>query len=79
MAAHWWLANVGLALLAGGFAWRAAAGSGSQWMLMAGGLCAGAGAYCFAYNLWRTLDGRPAALAVEQAAAWRGLPVRHTE
>ena len=78
-AAHWWLANIGLALLAGGFILRVWDASRGQLFVIAGGTAAAAGAYCFAYNIWRTLDGRSAARAVEVAAARRGLPVHPPE
>ncbi len=53
---HLVLANVGLALLATGFAVRANGGSATRALLAAGALCSVAGAYCLAWNLWRTLD-----------------------
>jgi cytochrome c oxidase cbb3-type subunit 1 len=73
--AHWWLANAGLALLAGGFAWRVTVGERAQWMLIAGGALAAAGAYCFVFNIWRTIDGRSAAVATHEAMGRRGLTV----
>ncbi len=53
---HLVLANLGLVLLATGFAVRAHGSVVMRPLLAAGGLCSAAGAYCLAYNLWRTLD-----------------------
>ena len=72
---HWWLANTGLALLAGGFAWRVTAGLSAQWMIIAGGALAATGALCFAFNIWRTLDGRLTTRTIEYATARKGLNV----
>lgn len=55
---HFWLANVGLALLVSGFAARMHVGGRAWPLLFAGGLASVAGAYAFIYNIWRTLDGR---------------------
>ena len=54
---HFWLANVGLALLVVGFAARAHVGARVWPILLAGGSATVAGAYAFIYNIWRTLDG----------------------
>ncbi len=56
---HWWLANVGLTSLVGGFVMRVHLGEGAIPVLAGGGVVAAAGAYTFAYNLWRTLDAAP--------------------
>lgn len=59
--AHWWLANVGLLLLAAGFAARHAAPA--PWVrpaLIAGGLLSAAGAYAYAWNVWHTIGAAPA-------------------
>jgi cbb3-type cytochrome oxidase subunit 1 len=70
---HWWLANAGLALMALGFSARA---HGARWApvsLAIGALCAGSGAYVFAYLVWRTIDGKPAPLPMRASA--RRLPI----
>ena len=54
---HFWLTNVGLALLVVGFAARAHVGARVWPILLAGGSATVAGAYAFIYNIWRTLDG----------------------
>jgi len=59
---HWWIANVGLVLMVIGFAMRATgvgAIAASTAILAVGGTAGAVGAYLFAYNLWRTLDGTP--------------------
>ena len=56
---HWWLANVGLTSLVGGFVMRVHLGEGAIPVLAGGGVVAAAGAYTFAYNLWRTLGAAP--------------------
>jgi cbb3-type cytochrome oxidase subunit 1 len=76
---HVVIGNLGLALLAAGFAWRVTAGFAVQWMLMLGGGLAAAGALSFAYNIWRTLDGRSVTRAIEEATQRRGLAVREHE
>jgi cytochrome c oxidase cbb3-type subunit 1 len=54
-----WLANVGLALLAAGFAARAHGVRASIYLLALGGVMGAVAAYCFIYNIWRTLEGSP--------------------
>ena len=80
---HWWLANVGLALMAAGFV-GIARGVTSAWICVAaGGLASAGGAYAFIYNLWRTIDGPSGARRAAQrvgtqlatAPATRRLPV----
>ena len=56
---HFWIANVGLAFMVTGFALRANASPFATAVLTIGGVLAGAGAYVFAYLVWRTVDGRP--------------------
>ncbi len=53
---HFVLANVGLALLVGGFIVRVHGASHAPVLLGVGGTLSAAGAYCLAFNLWRTLD-----------------------
>lgn len=54
---HWWMSNVGLALMASGFAVRAHALPIGTPVLAMGGTLAAAGAYTFVYVIWRTIDG----------------------
>ena len=69
--AHFWLANVGLSLLAAGFVAWTHVGAQAWPVLVAGGVGSVAGAYAFIYNIWRTLDGRrrPRDLPVMREAA----------
>ncbi len=62
---HFFLANVGLALLVTGFVVRVHARTPGVVLLAVGGTLSAAGAYALAWNLWRTLDhavGRPTRL-----------------
>jgi cbb3-type cytochrome oxidase subunit 1 len=56
---HWWVSNAGLALMVIGFGLRANAASFATLSLGVGGTLAAAGAYIFAYLVWRTVDGYP--------------------
>jgi len=56
---HWWVSNAGLALMVIGFGLRANAASFATLSLCVGGTLAAAGAYIFAYLVWRTVDGYP--------------------
>jgi cytochrome c oxidase cbb3-type subunit 1 len=58
---HWWVANLGLAVLATGFALIPLVGARALPVQGAGGVLSAVGAYLFIYNIWRTLDG-PAVL-----------------
>jgi cbb3-type cytochrome oxidase subunit 1 len=81
---HWWLANIGLVLIAGGFALAPHAGHIAYAIAGAGGIASAAGAYAFIYNLWRTIDGPRAARAaaarvnapMAAASGIRRLPTR---
>jgi cbb3-type cytochrome oxidase subunit 1 len=53
---HWWLANVGGAAMAAAFVLRAEGVAGFTVLLGGGGGASAAGAYLFAYNIWRTLN-----------------------
>jgi cbb3-type cytochrome oxidase subunit 1 len=55
--AHWWAANLGLALLAAGFATLAGPRTLRLVLLATGGSMSAMGAYAFIYNIWRTIDG----------------------
>ena len=54
---HWWLANVGLAAMASGFALRVHAPDAGTILLATGGALSALGAYVFVYLIWRTIDG----------------------
>jgi cbb3-type cytochrome oxidase subunit 1 len=67
--AHWWASNAGLALMVAGFALRASSSvavSASTAVLGTGGMLAALGAYAFAYNIWRTIDGSASARALRE-------------
>jgi cbb3-type cytochrome oxidase subunit 1 len=57
-AAHWWFANIGLAVMVVGFVLRAQGKPISSALLGIGGTAAAVGAYIFAYLIWMTLDWR---------------------
>lgn len=71
---QWWLANVGLVVLAGGFVLRARAVPLAVPLLGVGGTLSAVAAYCFAYNVWRTLDA-PAPGPVRSPAERTPLPL----
>ena len=58
---HWWLSNVGLAMMVCGFVTRVARPGMGTVVLATGGTLSALGAYTFVYLIWRTVDG-PAAL-----------------
>jgi len=67
--AHWWIANVGLVLMASGFAARVGAPTMGTIILATGGTLSAVGAYIFVYVIWRTIDGpQRLRLASERAA-----------
>ena len=53
--AHLWLANVGLALMVGGWIARPAVPAPAGLALIAGGVASAAGAFLFIGNIWLTL------------------------
>ena len=78
-AAHWWLANLGLATFAAGLALLPHAPRAGRLAAAAGGIGSALGAYAFAWNVWRTLGG-PATLqrvfaSADRAPAARRPPV----
>jgi cbb3-type cytochrome oxidase subunit 1 len=58
--AHWWLANVGLALMTAGFILAPHIGVRSAPVTSAGGSLFAIGAFVFVYNLWRTFNAADA-------------------
>lgn len=63
-AYHWFASNIGLACMCVGFALRASNITAGTAVLAAGGALAAAGAYTFAYVIWRTMDAPVARPAV---------------
>jgi cbb3-type cytochrome oxidase subunit 1 len=55
--AHWYVSNIGLALMVPGFIVRANGSAVGTPLLAFGGLLAASGAYTFAWVLWKTIDG----------------------
>jgi cbb3-type cytochrome oxidase subunit 1 len=72
---HWWMSNVGLALMATGFALQANGSALAAPVLAVGGTSSAAGAYTFAYVLWRTIDGARAVRRPAAAPGRPGLPI----
>ncbi len=69
---HWWIANIGLLLMAAGLMLRATGGAGTP-ILAIGGALSAFGAYTFAFLIWRTLSpliansaGAPARAGMER-------------
>ena len=54
---HWWMANIGLALMVCGFVMRVARPGMGTMVLATGGVLSALGAYVFVYLIWRTVDG----------------------
>ena len=65
-ALHWWMASAGLALFAAGFMLRPHGISGASTVLGSGAALSVAGAYAFAWNIWRTLRSAERRQAVDQ-------------
>lgn len=84
-AAHWWIANLGLASFATGFVVAPHVRSFGAMLIAGGGTLSALGAYSFAYNVWRTLDGPSKGLRatvqshVARASASRRLPLANRE
>jgi cbb3-type cytochrome oxidase subunit 1 len=66
--AHWWLANVGLAALVGGFIAAPHIGTKSIPLTAGGGTLFALGALLFVYNLWRTFNAAEARQRARAAA-----------
>jgi cbb3-type cytochrome oxidase subunit 1 len=58
--AHWWLANLGLALMVGGFLLAPTVGGGSAPVTATGGVLFAAGAFSFVFNMWKTFNAADA-------------------
>ncbi len=63
---QWWLANVGLLLMVTGFCLAPHGSPAAPLALGTGGVLSAIAAYCFVYNVWRTIDGvrKPAARVI---------------
>lgn len=70
---HVWVANGGLFFLSLGFVLMPTIGPAAVPLEAIGGILSALGAYLFIYNIWRTLNGRPAMKRVH--AAPNSLPV----
>jgi hypothetical protein len=55
--AHWWIANIGVALFSVGLMLRADASGYAGAVVGIGATLSAAGAYIFAWIVWRTIDG----------------------
>ena len=69
---HWWLANVGLAGMVGGFVMAPHVGPKSAPVTATGGVLFTLGAFCFAYNMWTTFNAADA--RVRERAKGLSLP-----
>lgn len=69
---QFWSAQLGLALLAGGFAMRVYGVTGHSAAVATGGLLSALGAACFVVNVWRTINASP--MAAVHARGGRPLP-----
>jgi cbb3-type cytochrome oxidase subunit 1 len=72
--AQYWLAQVGLLLLASGFALRVPAVPGATASIVVGALLSGAAAYCFIINLWLTINASPMRAVIGRGG--REVPLR---
>ena len=54
---HWWISNIGLALLVTGFALAPHIGAARIPIMAAGATLSTSGGFAFIVNLWRTIDG----------------------
>lgn len=69
---HWYAATTGLVALIGGFACAPHVPLAAKWLLAAGALISGVGAFLFIYNLWRTIDGRSPRVSASVASRRAG-------
>jgi len=73
--AHWWLSNVGLALMVAGFVMAPHVGPRSIPVLATGGVLSALGAFAFIFNVWRTIDGPVKLRRIEETPASRRPPL----
>lgn len=75
---HWFAANIGLVCMVAGFLLRANALPFATAALATGGTLSAAGAYTFAYVLWRTMDapltGTLRTVTIQRPDGKRGAP-----
>ncbi len=69
---QFWTSQLGLGLLALGFAARIQGFRGASAMVAVGGTLSAVAAACFVINIWRTIDASP--MSAMHAKAARGLP-----
>ena len=60
---QWWLANAGLVLMVIGFCLAPSGVSAAPVVLGTGGVLSAVAAYCFLFNIWRTINGQSAGTA----------------
>ena len=72
-AAQFWLAQVGMILLATGFAMRIPGIGGANTLVASGAAFSAAAAYCYIVNIWRTID----ASSMRPLARGRPVPLAH--
>lgn len=77
--AHWWLSNVGLALMVTGFFMAPHVGARSVPVLSTGGVLSAVGAFAFIFNIWRTIDGPAALRRIAQTPGSRRPPLVATD
>ena len=66
---HWWIANIGVALFAPGLMLRAVNAPYAGLVIGVGATLSAAGAYLFAWIIWRTIDGPRAVVAPSATTA----------
>jgi cbb3-type cytochrome oxidase subunit 1 len=71
---HWWLSNVGLALMVVGFVMAPHSGARSVPVLGTGGTLSALGAFAFIYNVWRTIGGQAALRRIQNTPPSRRAP-----
>jgi cytochrome c oxidase cbb3-type subunit 1 len=71
---HWWLANLGLAMMVAGFFTLPSYPVIGRGILAGGGVMAATGAFCFIVNIWRSID-IGTARAASRALGRKSLPV----
>jgi cbb3-type cytochrome oxidase subunit 1 len=72
---HWWLSNIGLALMVVGFFMAPHVGERSVPVLATGGVLSALGAFAFIFNIWRTIDGPTTLRRIAEAPASRRPPL----
>jgi len=71
---HWWIAQIGLALMVGGFFLRPSFNSAGRIVLGLGAVFSAFGALSFVVNIWKSMDDGAARLASMSRA--KPLPVK---